>query len=86
MRKLRMLDFKRMLWGFLLLPLLISCHKNAITGRNQLLILGEGDVQKLANTQYRDFLRQNPVVGQGTTRDQMLVSSVGNRQIGRAHV
>jgi predicted Zn-dependent protease len=63
----------------MLVPLLVSCHKNAITGRNQLLILGEGDVQKLANTQYRDFLRQNPVISPGTTRDQMLVTSVGNR-------
>lgn len=72
-------DLKKAFGALLLLPLLMSCQKNVITGRNQLLIIGEGEVQKLANTQYRDFLNKNPVVGQGSTRDQMMVASVGNR-------
>jgi predicted Zn-dependent protease len=79
MRTVRFSDLKKVLWASMLMPLFMSCQKNAITGRNQLLILGEGDVQKLANTQYRDFLNKNPVVGQGSTRDQMMVTSVGNR-------
>jgi len=33
-----------------------SCQKNAVTGRQQLLLVDEGDLQKLSLQQYRDFL------------------------------
>jgi predicted Zn-dependent protease len=56
-----------------------SCHKNSITGRNQLLLLPESEVQKMALTQYRQFLSENYVVYQGSTRDQIMVTQVGNR-------
>ena len=59
--------------------LLFSCQKNTITGRKQLLLIGESEVQKLASTQYGSFLSQNPVVREGSTQEQIMVQRVGNR-------
>lgn len=56
-----------------------SCQKNTFTGRSQLLMLPEADVQKLADTQYRTFLTQHKVYSQGSTPDQMRVTQIGNR-------
>jgi predicted Zn-dependent protease len=67
-----------LLKSFLIL-LLVSCQQNSITGRKQLLLLNETDVQKMALTEYRGFLKQNPVVATGTTRDQIMVAQVGQR-------
>ena len=69
--------------GLMLMTLLtfsvISCQKNSVTGRKQLLLLNETDVQKMALTEYRGFLKGNPVVAAGSTRDQIMVAQVGNR-------
>lgn len=56
-----------------------SCQKNTFTGRSQLQMFPETDIQKLADTQYRTFLTQNKVFSQGSTRDQMRVTHIGNR-------
>lgn len=56
-----------------------SCQKNTITGRKQLLLLNEQDVQKMALTEYRGFLKGNPVVAPGSTRDQIMVAQVGQK-------
>jgi predicted Zn-dependent protease len=63
----------------ILLISLFSCQKNSITGRKQLLLLNEKDVQTMALTEYRGFLKDNPVVAVGTTRDQIMVAQVGQR-------
>jgi len=63
----------------ILLLTLFACQKNSITGRKQLLLLNESDVQKMALTEYRGFLKGNPVVAAGTTRDQIMVAQVGMR-------
>jgi predicted Zn-dependent protease len=67
-----------MLKAILLLSLL-SCQKNSITGRKQLLLLNESEVQKMALAEYQGFLKQNPIVAAGTTRDQIMVAQVGQR-------
>jgi predicted Zn-dependent protease len=56
---------------------LLSCQKNMVTGRKQLLLLNEKEVQAMALTEYRSFLKQNPAVAAGTTRDQIMVAQVG---------
>ena len=63
----------------ILLVFLFSCQKNSITGRKQLLLLNESDIQKMALTEYRGFLKENPVVAAGSTRDQIMVAQVGQR-------
>jgi predicted Zn-dependent protease len=68
-----------MILNTILLLFLFSCQKNTITGRKQLLLLNETDVQKMALTEYRGFLKENPVVAAGSTRDQIMVAQVGQR-------
>lgn len=58
---------------------LLSCQKNAVTGRSQLLLVDEGELQKLSLQQYNEFLSKNKVVPKGTSRDQERVSRVGQR-------
>jgi predicted Zn-dependent protease len=58
---------------------IVSCQKNAVTGRQQLLLVDEGELQKLSLQQYHDFLTKNKVVPVGSTRDQERVSRVGKR-------
>jgi predicted Zn-dependent protease len=62
---------------FSILLLGLSCQKNAITGRSQLILLDEGQLQQMANTEYRSFLTKNRVVAQGGSKDQQMVSTVG---------
>jgi predicted Zn-dependent protease len=59
--------------------MLAACQQNTITGRKQLLLMKEGDVQAMALTQYRDYLGKNPVVRPGSTPQQVMVARVGTR-------
>ena len=59
--------------------LLSSCTRNAITGRNQLSIVSESQVQEAAKTQYKQFLSENKVVTSSTNRDAEMVRRVGSR-------
>lgn len=54
-----------------------SCSRNAITGRNQLSLVSESDLEAMAQTQYRDFLSKNRVINSGSEAD--MVKRVGNR-------
>jgi predicted Zn-dependent protease len=56
-----------------------SCQKNTITGRNQLILLDEKELQQMANTEYKSFLTKNKIVGQGSNQGREMVSRVGNR-------
>ncbi len=55
-----------------------GCKTNSITGRNQLDLVSESDVQTMALTQYKEFLSKNPVVASSNTGQEM-VRRVGNR-------
>jgi len=56
-----------------------SCQKNSITGRNQLILMEESELQQMSSTEYKTFLTKNKVVGIGSTRDQEMVARVGKR-------
>jgi len=56
----------------------ISCHRNPITGRNQLTLVSEKQVQALALTEYQKFLGSNKVVP-ATNADGEMVKRVGRR-------
>ncbi|MBN8835958.1 MAG: M48 family metallopeptidase [Sphingobacteriia bacterium] len=68
--------------GIVLLIILCAlcggCHRNAITGRSQLTLVSENEMQSLALTQYKDFLTANKVVA-GANKDAEMVKRVGNR-------
>src|SRR5882757_1279798 len=71
---------KIFIWPIVLgmLLFLSSCHRNPITGRNQLSLVSENDVQSMALVQYAQFLSTNKVVTEGNDNSQM-VKRVGNR-------
>ena len=58
--------------------LIYSCVTNAITGRSQLNLVSEGDLQSMALVQYKDFLIKNKVVP-ANNRDAEMVKRVGER-------
>ena len=58
---------------------LSACTRNAITGRNQLSLVSESQVQDAAKTQYKQFLSENKVVSAGTSKDAEMVRRVGMR-------
>jgi len=64
----------------LVLPvLIISCSTNAVTGRKQLSLLPESQLQQQAVTEYRSFLSQNKVVNASANKDAEMVRRVGSR-------
>lgn len=62
----------------LLLCCAISCTRNAITGRNQLSLVSEDQMEQLSLTQYKQFLSQNKVVT-ATQANAEMVQRVGSR-------
>jgi len=56
-----------------------SCTTNAVTGRKQLSILPEGQLQQMALTEYKTFLSQSKVVANNTSKDAEMVRRVGSR-------
>jgi predicted Zn-dependent protease len=61
--------------------LISSCTRNAITGRSQLSLLNESELQTMATQQYQQFLTSNKVVSHGSTRDVEMVTRVGQRLV-----
>lgn len=61
------------------LSLFIACSKNAVTGRNQLSLIPESQLQEMAATQYKSFLSENKVVSNTTNKDAEMVVRVGTR-------
>lgn len=73
---------KRILSGMVLTVIMaatvISCSRNTITGRTQLNLVSEAELEAMAQTQYAEFLRTNPVVPAGNA-DAEMVKRVGGR-------
>lgn len=55
-----------------------SCTRNAITGRNQLTLVSENQMEQMSLTQYKQFLSENKVVAADKTNAEM-VKRVGQR-------
>lgn len=56
----------------------LSCKRNPITGRNQLSLVSESDLQQMALTQYKQFLSENKVIPNANDNAEM-VKRVGQR-------
>jgi predicted Zn-dependent protease len=56
-----------------------ACTRNAITGRNQLALVSEEQVETMAVTEYKQFLSQNKVVANAGSKDAEMVKRVGTR-------
>ncbi len=59
--------------------LVAACTTNAITGRKQLSLVSEDQVQQMAVTQYNQFLSENKVVSSSQSKDAEMVKRVGSR-------
>lgn len=57
----------------------VACSKNPITGRSQLSLVSEAQVQGMAKTEYRQFLSQNTVESASSNKDAEMVVRVGTR-------
>jgi predicted Zn-dependent protease len=56
-----------------------ACQKNTVTGRKQLLLVSESELQQMSTQQYQAFLGENKVVPTSASRDAEMVKRVGNR-------
>ena len=64
----------------MLIALLIAgCALNLVTGRKQLSLVNESDVQLMATTQYNTFLKENKVLSSSSNSDAKMVDRVGAR-------
>ncbi|RYY55386.1 MAG: M48 family peptidase [Chitinophagaceae bacterium] len=64
---------------FLVAGAMVACSRDAVTGRSQLKLLPESQLQSMAVTQYAQFLSENKVVGASASRDAEMVTRVGQR-------
>lgn len=62
-----------------LVTTVVACTRNAITGRNQLALLSETELQSMAAQEYQQFLSQNRVVSASANKDAEMVRRVGQR-------
>ncbi len=70
---------KRIFLFLLSAILIVSCTQNLVTGRKQLDLVSESELQTLASQQYQTFLNENKVVSANNNRDAEMVRRVGSR-------
>jgi len=70
---------KKLVLLLLTAMLLAGCAINLLTGRNQLSLVKESELQLMAVDQYRTFLSDNRVLNSGSSRDAATVDRVGAR-------
>jgi len=66
---------------FVLSFFLMSCTRNSLSGKKQLKLLPEAELQSMATTQYKQFLSTTKVVANSNNRDAEMVNRVGQRII-----
>jgi predicted Zn-dependent protease len=64
---------------FILCALFVACSQNVLSGKNQLTLVSEAELQNMANQQYRQFLSTNRVVTSSNNRDADMTRRVGQR-------
>lgn len=72
---------KKIILSFILIASFISCQRNAITGRNQLSLVPESEVQAMALAQYSEFLNTNKVVQATSNNNAAMVKRVGTNLV-----
>jgi predicted Zn-dependent protease len=66
---------------FILLPVFLigGCVLNLVTGRKQLSLVNESELQVMALSQYRTFITENKVLNPGSNNSAAMVTRVGTR-------
>ena len=57
----------------------VACTTNAITGRSQLSLVSDDQMQQMAISEYQSFLTSNKVVSSAQSKDAEMVKRVGSR-------
>jgi predicted Zn-dependent protease len=70
---------KKLTYISIFVLLIAGCALNAVTGRKQLNLVNESELQLMAVSQYNTFLSENKVLNPKTSASAALVSRVGNR-------
>ena len=70
---------KKILSFLLLASLFVACSQNLVTGRKQLSLVSETELQSMAKQEYQTFLTANKVVNVNSNKDAEMVRRVGNR-------
>ena len=70
---------KKILSSLILVAFLIGCAENQVTGRKQLILLPEKELQSMAGQQYKQFLSQSKIVQVNVNKDAEMVRRVGTR-------
>jgi predicted Zn-dependent protease len=70
---------KKILLVLLLAAAVISCKQNMVTGRKQLSLVSEPELQTMAKQEYQSFLSANKVVNANVSKDTEMVRRVGGR-------
>src|SRR4051812_15319110 len=65
--------------SILVMMLVVACSTNAITGRSQLSLVSDDQMQQMAVTEYKQFLSENKVVSSSQSKDAEMVKRVGSR-------
>ncbi|MCW3073694.1 MAG: peptidase [Flaviaesturariibacter sp.] len=69
----------RLTSSLLIIIAFIGCSQNPITGRKQLKLVSEQELQQMAVQEYQSFLSQNRPVSPSADRDAEMVRRIGNR-------
>ncbi len=71
---------KKIFSSFLIVTMILAgCAKNQVTGRKQLILLPEKELQSMAGQQYKQFLAQSKIVAVNVNKDAEMVRRVGTR-------
>lgn len=70
---------RKILSLFVLSAMLIACSNNALTGKKQLTLIPEAELQTMAVSEYQKFLSTNKVVSNTGNKDAEMVNRVGQR-------
>ena len=70
---------KNLILLFTITAFMAACTTNAVTGRKQLSLVSDEQLQTDAVEQYRSFLSQNKVVSSSNNRDAEMVKRIGSR-------
>lgn len=69
----------RFLWIAFAAFLLVSCAQNAVTGRKQVLLYKEEDIQAMALQEYKKFISSSQVLKPTTSKEAERVVRIGKR-------
>src|SRR3954470_22061987 len=64
---------------FVITSAFVACSTNPITGRKQLHLVNEQELQSMATQEYRQFLSENRAISPSADRDAEMVRRVGQR-------